>query len=117
MHATQVRRSYPPGSVLALVTWAQREDPHWFGARIPDRPLSVEFVEVSGEQPAYRSFSGNGLASSQNAAQRTKFVLGWLLFRYHERILSECIVRVRLAGRYQASPTKRARTFFTTRGR
>jgi hypothetical protein len=76
MHATQARRSYPPGSVLALVTWAQREDPHWFGARIPDRPLSAEFVEVSGEQPAYRRFSGNGLASAQNAAQRTKFVLG-----------------------------------------
>jgi hypothetical protein len=76
MRATQARRSYPPGSVLALVTWAQREDPHWFGARIPDRPLSVEFVEVSGEQPAYRRFSGNGQASEQNAAQRTKFVLG-----------------------------------------
>jgi hypothetical protein len=76
MHATQARRSYPPGSVLALVTWAQREDPHWFGARIPDRPLSAEFVEVSGEQPVYRRFSGNGLASAQNVAQRTKFVLG-----------------------------------------
>jgi hypothetical protein len=67
--------TYPPGSVLALVTWAQREDPHWFGARIPDRPLSVEFVEMSGEQPAYRRFSGNGLATNQNAAQRTEFVL------------------------------------------
>ena len=26
------------GSVLALVTWVQREDPHWFGASIPDSP-------------------------------------------------------------------------------
>jgi hypothetical protein len=29
-----------------LVTWQQREDPHWFGARIPGQPLSAEFVEV-----------------------------------------------------------------------
>jgi hypothetical protein len=82
VHAVQTRRevgSYPGGAVLALVTWAQREDPHWFGARIPDRPLSVEFVEFGGEQPGYRRFSGNGLAKDQSisvAAQRTRFVLG-----------------------------------------
>jgi hypothetical protein len=82
MHAVQTRRdvgSYPGGAVLALVTWAQREDPHWLGARIPDRPLSVEFVEFSGEQPGYRRFSGNGLANDQSisvAAQRIRFVLG-----------------------------------------
>jgi len=79
MHASQARRSYPRGTVLALVTWAQREDPHWFGARIPDRPLSVELVELSGEQPGYRRFAGHGLAANESnsvAAQRTKFVLG-----------------------------------------
>jgi mono/diheme cytochrome c family protein len=70
--------AYPPGAVLALVTWAQREDPHWFGARIPDRPLSVEFVEASGSQPAYRRFAGAELTAEQNAAaaQRTSFILG-----------------------------------------
>ena len=38
--------AYPAGAVLGLVTWRQREDPHWFGARIPGEVVSVEFVEV-----------------------------------------------------------------------
>jgi hypothetical protein len=38
--------AYPSGAVLGLVTWQQREDPHWFGARIPGQVVSVEFVEV-----------------------------------------------------------------------
>jgi hypothetical protein len=38
--------AYPSGAVLGLVTWRQREDPHWFGARIPGEVVSVEFVEV-----------------------------------------------------------------------
>ena len=71
---------YPAGSVLALVTWAQRDDPHWFGARIPDAPLSVEFVQIANPgQPAnYRSFTGPGLAedhpAASTAAQRTAFL-------------------------------------------
>jgi len=52
--------AYSPGAVLALVTWAQRDDPHWFGARIPDKPLSVEFVQVAaaGRPGLYRRFAG-----------------------------------------------------------
>ncbi|MGA7078108.1 MAG: cytochrome P460 family protein [Terriglobales bacterium] len=74
--------AYPEGAVLALVTWAQRDDPHWFGARIPDAPLSVEFVQVgsAGEAGSYRRFAGTGLTEDQLpagvAAQRTGFVLG-----------------------------------------
>ena len=48
--------AYPAGAVLALVTWAQRDDPHWFGARIPDRPLSVEFVETGGHSRTIAAF-------------------------------------------------------------
>ena len=40
--------AYPAGAVLGLVTWRQREDPHWFGARIPGQVVSVEFVVVGG---------------------------------------------------------------------
>jgi hypothetical protein len=74
--------AYAAGAVLALVTWGQRDDPHWFGARIPDAPQTVEFVQVAGgRQPAgYRRFSGPGLAEDagavNQAAQRTSFVLG-----------------------------------------
>jgi hypothetical protein len=71
--------AYAEGSVLALVTWAQRDDPHWFGARIPDVPLSVEFVRV-GTPNSYRRFVGTGLnelsAPEPVAAQRTDFILG-----------------------------------------
>jgi hypothetical protein len=89
MQAVQARRAgssgglaYPAGVVLALVTWAQRDDPHWFGARIPDQPQSVEFVQVAaaGQQPSYRRFAGKELAADQGvvnaAAQRTTFMLG-----------------------------------------
>jgi mono/diheme cytochrome c family protein len=81
--------AYPAGAVLALVTWAQRDDPHWFGARIPDVPQSVEFVTVAApsgnhrDQSAangYRRFAGSGLAEAPlppaGAAERTRFITG-----------------------------------------
>jgi hypothetical protein len=50
---------YPQGAVLALVTWSQREDPHWFGAKIPSTPQSVEFVSISLRQsPSYQRYEG-----------------------------------------------------------
>jgi len=72
----------PPGPVLALVTWAQRDDPHWFGARIPDRPISVEFVEwlTAGPPNVYRRFDGDPLVEDPSplaaATERTSFILG-----------------------------------------
>jgi hypothetical protein len=79
---TAQRVPYPAGAMLALVTWAQRDDPHWFGARIPDAPQSMEFVQVAagGQQSGYRRFAGAGLAedlgAASAAAERTSFVLG-----------------------------------------
>jgi hypothetical protein len=72
--------SYPAGSVLALVTWVQREDPHWFGARIPDLPQSVEFVQIAApaQPPTYRRFSGPALAEDRDstaAAGRLQLIL------------------------------------------
>jgi hypothetical protein len=40
--------TYPAGSQLALVTWMQKDDGHWFGARIPQRFVSLELVSVAG---------------------------------------------------------------------
>jgi mono/diheme cytochrome c family protein len=73
--------AYPPGAVLALVTWSQRDDPHWFGARIPAAPQTVEFVQVlTGAASRYRRFADAGLAEEHPAAgiaaQRMSFVLG-----------------------------------------
>jgi len=82
MQAALAHQAAPAGAVLALVTWVQRDDPHWFGARIPSAPQSVEFVEVAsaGRTSNYRRFSGAGLieehGTTSAAAQRTSFVLG-----------------------------------------
>jgi hypothetical protein len=73
--------AYQPGAVLALVTWIQRDDPHWFGARIPDAPQSVEFVEIppAGE-PGYQRYAGANLSEDRGASatksQRASFILG-----------------------------------------
>lgn len=72
--------AYPEGAVLALVTWGQRDDPHWFGARIPDLPESVEYVQVgeNGKPGGYRRFDGTGLAEDHfeatTATLRMKFI-------------------------------------------
>jgi hypothetical protein len=76
------RPRYPAGAVLALVTWAQRDDPHWFGGRIPDMPESVEFVQVAatGQTISYQRFAGKDLVEEHPAvsvaAQQTSFMLG-----------------------------------------
>jgi hypothetical protein len=60
---------YPAGAALAWVTWARREDPHWFGARIPGPALAIERVTVSasadGEPSyAYDRFTGSPAVKS-----------------------------------------------------
>jgi hypothetical protein len=73
--------AYASGSLLALVTWAQRDDPHWFGGRIPDAPLRVEFVQVSDGRGTngYRLIERNVRVKSQPAAtdarRRVSFIL------------------------------------------
>jgi mono/diheme cytochrome c family protein len=73
--------AYPEGSVLALVTWAQRDDPHWFGGRIPDLPQSVEFVQLGtmAKVATYQRFAGPGLTkdhpNGSEGAQRTNLLL------------------------------------------
>lgn len=78
---------YPPGSVLALVTWAQRDDPHWFGARIPGAPLSVEFVQLPATGlPLYSRYTGTALSlqsipateAAARAASLTSLTPAWL---------------------------------------
>jgi hypothetical protein len=63
---THSQRDYPAGSVISLVSWAQKEDSRWYGAKIPSQVISVEFVTVSaGEkgdsQYSYEAYVGNPL--------------------------------------------------------
>ena len=68
--------------ILGKLIWAQRDDPHWFGARIPDAPQSIEFVQIvaPGQISFYRRFDGAALtedsAASAIASQRTSFIVG-----------------------------------------
>jgi hypothetical protein len=72
-------QSPTPGAVLELVTWQQRDDPHWFGGRIPDKPISVEVV-VAGPHPTYQRFDSathpEPPTSPQESTQREAFILG-----------------------------------------
>jgi hypothetical protein len=75
---------YPKGSILALATWKQQEDNRWFGGRIPDRLMSVEFVDVqtaANGSPLnlYRVYKGFPLKEATDlknqADQRMAYVL------------------------------------------
>ena len=60
---------YPTGSVLALVTWAQREDPHWFGGRIPAALTSIELVSVGpGAGTVYSAYEGMPLVKKADSS-------------------------------------------------
>ncbi|ANI89277.1 hypothetical protein A9P82_08230 [Arachidicoccus ginsenosidimutans] len=55
-------KNYPSGAKLALVTWQQRTDEHWFGAKIPDNILSVEMIMFdSSSSPKYSVYKGKPL--------------------------------------------------------
>lgn len=83
---TNASCSYPPGSVLALVAWSQQEDEHWFGAKIPARVKSIEFIVVnstaSGEPSySYDDYTGAPLAklpAQEDAAVKARlaYILG-----------------------------------------
>lgn len=81
------QQAYPAGSVISLVTWAEAEDPHWFGAKIPGQVKSVEFVSVSPGQGAqttysYEDYEGSPLRKidspvGPSQTSRVKSLLSW----------------------------------------
>lgn len=68
---TDPQTPYPAGSILALVTWKQQDDAHWFGGRIPGPVEKVEYVRVSTASAGgingqtYESYSGSPLAKTE----------------------------------------------------
>ena len=68
-NARSGKAAYPAGSVLALVTWSQRDDPHWFGGRIPRILQAVEVLSFgTGAAPSYGYYEGSPLTKKQPAA-------------------------------------------------
>jgi len=74
------------GAALALVTWSQKEDEHWYGALIPGTILSIEQVRFEGSTkdlspPLYERYEGSPLKKStgdlsETAKARTAYILG-----------------------------------------
>jgi len=59
---TSAEMKYPTGAVLSVVTWAQQEDPRWFGGKIPQTTKAVEFVTVTGPGATlYQRYEGSPL--------------------------------------------------------
>lgn len=68
---SHAEHSYPPASILSLVTWSQKEDNRWYGAQIPNRVQSVEFVFVTATPEnlphyAYQLYSGSPLVKNSS---------------------------------------------------
>lgn len=62
------------GETLALVTWKQQEDPHWFGGLIPGQLLSVEVIKTpaSGNPVfSYQLFEGSDLHLNGDTSNRS----------------------------------------------
>lgn len=58
-------KKYPPGAVLYQVTWKQKADSVWFGARIPKEIQSVERISYTYNGPArYELYEGRPLRKS-----------------------------------------------------
>ena len=69
---TSSNTPYPAGAVLAVVTWREQEDKHWFGGRIPGKVQSVEFI--TSNAPAnnlpsysYQKYEGDPLKKTTTA--------------------------------------------------
>ena len=74
--------SYQENAALKLVTWRQREDPHWFGGRIPGEVLSVEAVSFGYAGRSYGRFAGNPLVeTSREDVAREEAIVGMKVAR------------------------------------
>jgi hypothetical protein len=58
-------KKYPPGAVLYQVTWKQKADSVWFGARIPKEIQSIERISYTSDSAAnYELYEGHPLRRS-----------------------------------------------------
>ena len=68
---------------LTFITWKQKEDEHWFGAKIPAALQSVEMVKTIAGQPntmetSYECFEGSKLIRQKDTAgnaNRIQYIL------------------------------------------
>ena len=72
-------QAYSSGAVLALVRWTQKDDPHWFGGRIPKEIAAVELLRFGADgKPEYSCYAGPQLAKKTQdpvaVARRVQYI-------------------------------------------
>lgn len=77
---------YPAGAQLAMVTWWQKPDIHWFGANIPGKIQKIQILNFSdnrsgGVRTEYNIYQGDPLMLHQERdtaliAENINFILG-----------------------------------------
>jgi len=62
------------GEVMALVTWKQQDDDHWFGAKIPGNVQTVELIKTVASSGIiladYKKYSGKNLFADVDTLQK-----------------------------------------------
>jgi hypothetical protein len=76
--------AYPAGSEIALVTWLQKADEHWFGARIPASIESIEQIKFSagGKDsvlPSYEKREGKLLKTVADDPEKTQSRIAYIV--------------------------------------
>lgn len=74
---------YPVGARIALVTWLQQADKHWFGANIPGKIKTIEIIAFENKAgkrvETYLKYEGQPLIPSKTDAafniKRINFIL------------------------------------------
>jgi len=68
-----------PGEIFALVTWTQKPDDHWFGAKIPLTVQSLEYLKIAPTgNVGYQKLEGKNLVLSTDTLhnqERIKYIL------------------------------------------
>ena len=74
--AARKNQPYPVGSKIALTTWQQRNNPNWFGSRVPGDAQRIELIEFTAAGPTYRAFARPGFQeqSGADAAERIALI-------------------------------------------
>ncbi|MFZ4929095.1 hypothetical protein [Chryseobacterium sp. Mn2064] len=66
---------------LTLITWSQKDDPYWYGAKIPDHLLSVEVIKsnkpfAEHSEIQYQKYEGKELKKvNSEGADRIRAIL------------------------------------------
>ncbi|WP_158797535.1 cytochrome P460 family protein [Pedobacter sp. L105] len=82
LNTAKAGRPAQPGEVLALITWKQKDDDRWFGAKIPGKLQSMEMINTTAAPGAaatvtYKHYDGDQMALNPDTLvnqERIKYI-------------------------------------------